>query len=107
MALSCKINFTQIYLIIYLFLLLEGGAGRRVAVLSILSRTHSNNSLVDSSLNAVVLLNIELGEGVVLVDRGLLKVTERGSVDDVSDGESLDGLVLGDGLGGRRASIDR
>ncbi len=60
---------------------------------------------MDSSLDAIVLLDIELGEGVVLVDRGLLKVTERGSVDDVSDGESLDGLVLGDGLGGRRASV--
>ncbi len=49
-------------------------------------------------LDAVVHLDVELGEGVVLVGAGLPDVPEGGGVDDVADDEPLDGLVLGDGL---------
>lgn len=59
---------------------------------------------MDGGLNAVVLLDVKLGEGVVLVGRGVSDITEGGGIDDVSNEESLDGLVLGDGLGGGGAS---
>lgn len=63
--------------------------------------------LVDGSLNAVVLLNIQLGKLVVLIDRSLLEISEGGCLDYVSNLVSLDGLVLGDGFGGGRASVNK
>jgi hypothetical protein len=33
---------------------------------------------------------------LTLVDRGILKITNSGTLDHVTDGETLDGLVLGD-----------
>ena len=53
-----------------------------------------------SSLDAVVHLNVKLGEGIISVSTGLADITETGSIDDVAYNESLDGLILGDGLSG-------
>lgn len=53
---------------------------------------------MDSGLNAVVHLEVELGELVLLVSRGVLDITKGGRIDDITDNEALDGLVLGDGL---------
>lgn len=60
--------------------------------------TATDNTLMDSGLNAVVHLEVELGELVLLVSRGVLDITKGGRIDDVTDNEALDGLVLGDGL---------
>lgn len=50
---------------------------------------------MDGARDAVLDLEVKLGENVLLVDGGLGKVTDGGSLNHVSDGESLDGLVLG------------
>lgn len=55
-------------------------------------------------LDAVEHLEVQFGELVFLVGGGFLDITERRGVDDVADDESLDGLVLGDGLSGGNAS---
>ena len=53
---------------------------------------------MDSSLNTVEHLQVKLGKLVFLVRRGFLDISQRGSIDNVADNESLDCLVLGDGL---------
>lgn len=55
-----------------------------LAVLAVQDRSDSDDSLVDGSLNAVVLLDVQLGHGVVLEGRGLLDVSEGRGVNDVS-----------------------
>ena len=60
---------------------------------------------MDGGLDAVVHLDVQLGEGVVLVGRGLADITKGGGVDDVADDKPLDGLVLGDGLAGGGAPV--
>ncbi len=50
---------------------------------------------VDATRDAPVLLDVEFGEGVLLVDRGLGNVPDGGLLNHVADQESLDGLVLG------------
>jgi hypothetical protein len=54
-------------------------------------------------LNAVVLLDVQLGEGVVLKRAGFLDITKSRGVNHVSYVETLDSLVLRDRLGGRNA----
>lgn len=54
---------------------------------------------MDSARDTVCKLDVELGERVLGVDRGVRKVTDGGGLDDVADSESLDGLVLGDSAG--------
>ena len=60
---------------------------------------------MDGGLNAVVHLEVKLGELVLLVSGGILDITEGGGINDVADDEALDGLVLGDGLAGRSAPV--
>jgi len=63
----------------------------------------TDDTLMDGGLNAVVHLEVKLGELVLLVGRGILDITEGRCINDVADDEALDGLVLGDGLAGRSA----
>jgi hypothetical protein len=77
---------------------------RRRTHTTTLPRPHADNPLMDSRLDAVVDLHVELGQLVVLVGRGLLDVSQRGGVDNVAHEEPLDGLVLGDGLAGPDAA---
>ena len=49
---------------------------------------------MDSARDTVVSLEVQLGEDVLLVDRGLRDITDGSSLNHVSDGVSLDGLVL-------------
>jgi hypothetical protein len=58
---------------------------RRLTVSTVNSRADTNDSLMDSSLNAVVLLNIQLGKSVVLVSGGITDITKGRSIDNVSD----------------------
>jgi hypothetical protein len=55
---------------------------------------------MDSSLNTVEHLKVKLGELVLLVSRSFLDISQRGGIDNVSDNETLDGLILGDSLSG-------
>lgn len=54
----------------------------------------------------VVHLDVEFGEGVFLVDGGLLKITNGSLLNHVTDQESLDGLVLGDAAGAVEATYE-
>ena len=65
----------------------------------------TDDTLMDGGLNAVVHLEVKLGELVLLVGRGILDITEGGGIDDVANDEALDGLVLGDGLASRGAPV--
>jgi len=80
--------------------LLGSEPGGRGTDLTVCSGATTDNALVDSSLDTVVHFDVELGHVVVLVDRRLADITERGGVDNVSHNETLDGLVLGDGFSG-------
>ncbi len=62
---------------------------------------------MDSGLDAIVLLDIELGEVVVIVHRSVADITQSGSINNVPHGKTLDSLVLRDGLRGRDASVLR
>jgi hypothetical protein len=66
---------------------LAGGlaASGGIAVLSGLSRASTDDSLMDGSLNAVVLLNVQFREGVVI---------ERGSLLDISEGRRIDNISI-------------
>jgi hypothetical protein len=52
--------------------------------LSALGGSHSDNSLMDGSLNAVMHLNIQLREGVVLIHGSITDITKGGSINHVS-----------------------
>ena len=72
-----------------------------------LSATSTYNTLVHSSLNAVVHLKVKLRELVVLVSRSLLNITKRRSIYDVTDNEALDSLILGDSLSSGNAPEEK
>lgn len=78
-----------------LTVLVESDSLGRSSNLSALSRSDSDNLGVDGARHAVLDLEVELGQHVLLVDGGLGKISDGGGLDHVSDGESLDGLVLG------------
>lgn len=80
------------------------GAGWWSTVATIDGRSDADDSLVDGGFNAVVLLDVKLWQLVVFESRGFLDITKGRGVNDVSDQESLDGLILWDSLGGGGAS---
>lgn len=55
---------------------------------------------MDSGFNAVEHLEVKLGKLVFFVGRLLLDIPQGGGIDNVSDDEPLDCLVLGNGLSG-------
>ena len=59
---------------------------------------------MDSGLNAIVLLDVKLGKGVVIESGCIADISKGRCVNDVSYGETLDSFVLRDGLGGRYTS---
>jgi hypothetical protein len=59
-----------------------------------------------SSLNAVVHLEVKLGELVVFVSRSLLDITKGRSIYNVTDNEALDSLILGDSLSSGNAPVE-
>jgi hypothetical protein len=50
---------------------------------------------MNSTADAVLQLEVHLGDGVLGEDGGVGDVADGGALDHVADGESLDGLVLG------------
>ncbi len=63
---------------------------------AVLAGANTDNLVMDGARDAVVDLNVQLGQNVLLVDRGIRNVTDGGRLDHVADGEALDSLVLGD-----------
>ena len=70
-------------------------SGGRVSVLSVLVGSDLDNSGVDTAANAVLHFDIEFGNDVGLKGLVFFKILFGGGVDDVSDVEALDGLILG------------
>lgn len=50
---------------------------------------------MNGTRDAVLQLEVHLGDGVLGEDRGVRDVTNSSRLNHVADGESLDGLVLG------------
>ena len=69
----------------------SGGWG---SILSVSNRSHLDNSGVDAATNAVLHLDVEFGNDVGFEGSVLLEIFLGGCVNNVTDGESLDGLVL-------------
>lgn len=61
---------------------------------SVGSRSDSDNSGVDSTGDTVVQLVVQLWQSVLLIHRGLGQVPDGCGLHNVSDGDSLNGLVL-------------
>lgn len=72
---------------------LDAGGGK--SVLPVLDGPDLDDPGVDGASDAVGHLDVELGDDVVLEGLVLLEVLLGGSIHDVSDIKSLDGLVLG------------
>merc|ERR1719437_323626 len=77
---------------------------RRSADTASLTGATANDTLMHCGFDAVEHLKVQLGELVFLVSGGFLDITERRGIDNVTDDESLDGLILRDGLSGGNAS---
>lgn len=80
-----------------LAVLVVANTGRGQTVATTLTRTDTDNVSVDGARDTVDHLDVELGQGVLLVDGGLAQVTDGSSLNNVAHSESLDGLVLGHG----------
>jgi hypothetical protein len=78
---------------------LSGGvslnSGRRGSGLSVLDGSDLNNSGVDAAADAVLHFDVEFGDDVGLEGLVLLEIFLGRGVDNVSDVEALDGLILG------------
>eukprot|EP01085_Mycamoeba_gemmipara_P001415 Mycagemm_TRINITY_DN3308_c0_g1::TRINITY_DN3308_c0_g1_i1::g.1415::m.1415 type:complete len:155 gc:universal TRINITY_DN3308_c0_g1_i1:484-20(-) len=89
-------------------LLLLSEAVRGVAVAAGLARAHAHDVAVNSARNAVLHLDVHLGEAVLIIHAGdsasLEDITERCLLDNVAHHEALDGLILGDAATAVRAT---
>lgn len=65
----------------------------------------TDNTLMHSCLDAVVHLKVELGKLVLLVRGGFLDISERRGIDDITNDEALDSLVLRNRLAGGGTSV--
>merc|ERR1712087_555161 len=80
-----------------LLLLLVGVVARgRVTVATVLAGTNVDNARVHSGTDAVVVLEVHLGESVLVIDRSLNHVGESGRLDDRTHHIAHNGLILGD-----------
>jgi len=61
----------------------------------------AHNTLMDGSFNAVIHFQIELWELVLCVGGGFLDITQGTGIDNVAHNETLNRLVLGNGLASR------
>lgn len=77
---------------------------RRSSDSSVGSGSDSDDSGVDGTRDTVVQLVVQLWQSVLLVDRSLRQVSHGSSLNHVSDGDSLDGLVLWHTSGAVQAS---
>jgi len=80
-------------------LLLHLGAAEtwwRCANLTGDARSVADVTVMDGRRDAVVLLQVDLGHSVVLVDGSLGEIAHGSGIDHVADHVLLDGLVLGD-----------
>lgn len=66
--------------------LLNTLSSRRLTVAASLDRADAHDSLVDGGFDAVVLLDVQLGHGVVLEGGRFLDISEGRGINDVSKG---------------------
>jgi hypothetical protein len=77
-----------------LTVLVEADTGRGSAVAATLTRTNADNLAVDGARDAVLQLEVHLGDSVLGEHGGIRDVTDSSGLNHVADGESLDCLVL-------------
>lgn len=58
-------------------------------------RTDTDDLGVDCTRHAVVLLDVQLRQGIVLDGRRIREITNSGRLDNVTDNEALDSLIFG------------
>merc|ERR1712072_1011239 len=92
-------RFYNLFLIVLLVLILARFPphtlrGGTVATLLLL--THTNQTLVDSGIDAVVLLDVDFWNHVLLYGTSFTEIPHRRHVDNISHDKSLYGFVLGD-----------
>jgi len=58
----------------------------------------TDDTLMDSCFNRVILLDVDLRQLVAFDARGFFDVTKGGSFHNIANNESFDGLVFRDGL---------
>jgi len=76
----------------------------RSTVTAALAGTDTNYLAVDGAGDAVLELEVHLGDSVFIKDTGVRDITNGGGLDHVADGESLDGLVFGGASAAVRAT---
>ena len=69
--------------------------GRGLTLAAVFDRANANDVRVDGARDAVVDLEVQLGQRVLAVDRRVREVADCGRLDHVAHGEALDSLVLG------------
>jgi len=67
----------------------------RSTITAAFPRTDTNDLAVDGARNAVLELQVHLGDGVFFEDRCLADIANGSGLDHVANGESLDGLIFG------------
>jgi len=78
-----------------LAVLVVSNTRRGGAIATTFCRSDTNDLAMDGARNAVLQLEVHLGNCVLGKDRGVRNVTDSGRLDHVADGEPLDRLVLG------------
>jgi hypothetical protein len=78
-----------------LAVLVVADARRGSTVAAANARADTDNLAVNGARDAVLQLQVHLGDGVLRKDGGIRDVTNGSRLDHVADGEALDGLVLG------------
>lgn len=73
---------------------------------AIFSGSSSHDTLMDSSFNTVIHFQIQLRKLVLLVSGCFLNISQRRSVNDVSNNETRNSFILWNGLSSRDASLD-
>lgn len=80
----------------FLVIAVVTNANRRSTDAATLARAHTNNLVVNGAGDAVVKLDVKLGQDVLAVDGSVADITDSSRLNHVTDGEALDSLVLGD-----------
>jgi hypothetical protein len=78
-----------------LAVLVVADARRGSTVAAANTRADTDNLAVNGARDAVLQLQVHLGDSVLGEDRGVRDITDSSRLDHVADGETLDGLVLG------------
>jgi len=87
-------NFVVLLRHYLLAILVKTDTRRRRSVTTAYAGTNTNNLSVNGTADAVLQLKIHLWDGIFGEDRGIRDITNSGRFNHITDGKSLDCLVL-------------